>query len=60
MKLMTYKILQDGVRKTLTKHDDIQLKMMTCSHIEQDTFMLQDGTKEKRCKACGLWESDSI
>ena len=40
------------------QYDDELLKRLSCSHIEQDTFINRDGSEEKRCKACKTFESD--
>ena len=44
--------------KDPVQYDDVLLKRMTCSHIEQQTFIYRDGTKEKYCPACRTFESD--
>lgn len=48
----------DGHFKDPILYDDVKLKRLSCSHIEQQTFVHQDGTKEKYCTACRTFESD--
>ena len=51
--------IQSDFKPTNPKvYDDAELKKLSCSHLEQDTFILQNGTKEKRCKACKKWDSE--
>ncbi len=58
MNLQTY--LHDKAEKNILKYDEVKLKQMTCSHIEQDKFIDNRGNVQMRCKACGLWDSESI
>jgi hypothetical protein len=50
-------IVEDWTPKDPIQYDDVKLKVMTCSHIEQDKFIMRDGTEQIRCKACKIWDS---
>lgn len=49
----------DGHFKDPILYDDVKLKKMVCSHLEQQKFIDNTGNEQMRCSACGMWDSEA-